>query len=81
MPERPISPQGRPEEVVVDAALRPRSLTEMIGQDRLRENLSILIQAARARGEALDHILFYGPPGPGQDLAWPTSSATRWAPG
>ena len=47
MPERTISPQGRPEEVVVDAALRPRSLAEMLGQDRLRENLSILIQAAR----------------------------------
>ncbi|HEX9118148.1 MAG TPA: Holliday junction branch migration DNA helicase RuvB [Anaerolineae bacterium] len=66
MPERPISPEGRPEEVVVDAALRPKSLAEMIGQDRLRENLSILIQAARARGEPLDHILFYGPPGLGK---------------
>jgi holliday junction DNA helicase RuvB len=66
MAERPISPQGRPEEVVVDAALRPRSLSEMIGQDRLRENLSILIQAARARGEALDHVLLYGPPGLGK---------------
>jgi Holliday junction DNA helicase RuvB len=66
MAERPISPHSRPEEVVVDAALRPRSLTEMIGQDRLRENLSILIQAARARGEALDHVLLYGPPGLGK---------------
>jgi holliday junction DNA helicase RuvB len=66
MPERAISPEGRPEEVVVDAALRPRSLAEMIGQDRLRENLGILIQAARARGEPLDHILFYGPPGLGK---------------
>ena len=66
MSERAISPEGRPEEVVVDAALRPKSLAEMIGQDRLRENLSILIQAARARGEPLDHILFYGPPGLGK---------------
>jgi Holliday junction DNA helicase RuvB len=66
MPERPISPHGRPEEVVVDTALRPRTLAEMIGQDRLRENLSILIQAARARGEALDHVLLYGPPGLGK---------------
>jgi holliday junction DNA helicase RuvB len=66
MAERPISPHGRPEEVVVDAALRPRSLSDMIGQDRLRENLAILIQAARARGEALDHILLYGPPGLGK---------------
>ncbi len=66
MPDRPISPQSRPEEVVVDAALRPRTLAEMIGQDRLRENLSILIQAARSRNEALDHVLFYGPPGLGK---------------
>jgi Holliday junction DNA helicase RuvB len=66
MADRPISPNSRPEEVVVDAALRPRSLTEMTGQDRLRENLSILIQAARARDEALDHILLYGPPGLGK---------------
>jgi len=66
MPERTIAPQSRPEEVVVDAALRPRTLAEMIGQDRLRENLAILIQAARARGEALDHVLLYGPPGLGK---------------
>jgi Holliday junction DNA helicase RuvB len=66
MPERTISPQSRPEEVVVDAALRPRALAEMLGQDRLRENLTILLQAARSRGEALDHILLYGPPGLGK---------------
>jgi Holliday junction DNA helicase RuvB len=66
MVDRTISPQGRPEEVVVDAALRPRLLDEMLGQDRLRENLRILIQAARSRGEALDHILLYGPPGLGK---------------
>jgi Holliday junction DNA helicase RuvB len=66
MVERTISPQGRPEEVVVDAALRPRNLDEMLGQDRLRENLRILIQAARSRGEALDHVLLYGPPGLGK---------------
>jgi Holliday junction DNA helicase RuvB len=66
MPDRPISPQSRPEEVVVDAALRPHTLAEMVGQDRLRENLEILIQAARARGEALDHVLLYGPPGLGK---------------
>jgi Holliday junction DNA helicase RuvB len=66
MVERTISPQGRPEEVVVDAALRPRSLDEMLGQDRLRENLRILIQAAISRGEALDHVMLYGPPGLGK---------------
>jgi Holliday junction DNA helicase RuvB len=66
MAERTVSPQSRPEEIVVDAALRPRTLTEMVGQDRLRENLTILIQAARNRSEALDHILLYGPPGLGK---------------
>lgn len=66
MTERTISPQGRPEEVVVDTALRPRTLAEMVGQDRLRENLEILIRAARARNEPLDHVLFYGPPGLGK---------------
>jgi Holliday junction DNA helicase RuvB len=66
MAERTISPQGRPDEVVVDAALRPKTLDEMVGQDRLRENLLILIQAALTRGEALDHILLYGPPGLGK---------------
>lgn len=66
MTERTVAPQSRPEEVVVDAALRPRTLAEMVGQDRLRENLSILLQAARARNEPLDHVLFYGPPGLGK---------------
>ncbi|PKO21190.1 MAG: Holliday junction branch migration DNA helicase RuvB [Chloroflexi bacterium HGW-Chloroflexi-1] len=66
MAERTISPHNRPEEVVVDAALRPRTLAEMVGQDRLRENLTILIQAALSRGEALDHVLLYGPPGLGK---------------
>ena len=46
--------------------LRPRSLEEMIGQARLRENLSVFIQAARERGETLDHLLFHGPPGLGK---------------
>ena len=66
MPERQISPESRPEEVVVDAALRPRTLVEMVGQDRLRENLDILIKAALNREEALDHVLLYGPPGLGK---------------
>ncbi|MGQ9492021.1 MAG: Holliday junction branch migration DNA helicase RuvB [Anaerolineae bacterium] len=64
--ERTVAPQSRPEEIVVDAALRPRTLAEMVGQDRLRENLEILIRAARARNEPLDHVLFYGPPGLGK---------------
>ena len=46
--------------------LRPRTLDEMIGQDRLRENLGVFVRAARERGECLDHLLFHGPPGLGK---------------
>ena len=49
-----------------EESLRPRTLDEMIGQRRLRQNLAIFVQAARQRGEALDHLLFYGPPGLGK---------------
>jgi Holliday junction DNA helicase RuvB len=49
-----------------DVGLRPRVLDDYIGQDRIRENLHVSIQAARGRGEALDHILLYGPPGLGK---------------
>jgi holliday junction DNA helicase RuvB len=49
-----------------EAGLRPRRLDEYIGQDRVRENLSVSIAAARGRGEALDHVLLYGPPGLGK---------------
>ncbi|ANI77943.1 MULTISPECIES: Holliday junction branch migration DNA helicase RuvB [Sphingobium] len=50
----------------VDAALRPKSLTEFIGQQAARENLRVFIEAARQRGDALDHVLFFGPPGLGK---------------
>ena len=66
MVERIVSPQSREGEVALDRALRPQRLSDIIGQDRVRENLSILIQAARQRGEALDHVLLYGPPGLGK---------------
>ena len=49
-----------------NSALRPQRLRELVGQDRLRENLSIIVEAAGARGEPIDHILFYGPPGLGK---------------
>ena len=80
MPDRPISPQSRPEEVVVDAALRPRTLAEMVGQDRLRENLSILIQAARAAGSRWIMSCSMARPGWARP-PWRMSSATRWASG
>jgi Holliday junction DNA helicase RuvB len=66
MVERTVSPQLREEEAALDRALRPTRLADFPGQERLKENLTILIEAARARGEALDHILFYGPPGLGK---------------
>ncbi len=64
--QRTISPQAEPEEVILDRALRPQRLSDLIGQDRVRENLRILIDAAKGREEALEHVLFYGPPGLGK---------------
>lgn len=66
MGDRLVSPTSRDEEAALDASLRPRRLDEYIGQDRVRENLKIFIAAAKARGEALDHVLLYGPPGLGK---------------
>ncbi|HXW08434.1 MAG TPA: Holliday junction branch migration DNA helicase RuvB [Vicinamibacterales bacterium] len=54
------------EDAQYEAGLRPRTLDEYIGQDRVRENLQVSIAAARGRGEALDHVLLYGPPGLGK---------------
>ncbi|MXO59046.1 Holliday junction branch migration DNA helicase RuvB [Altererythrobacter salegens] len=59
-----LSPQRQPEDA--DAALRPKSLGEFIGQEAARENLRVFIEAARGRGEAMDHVLFFGPPGLGK---------------
>jgi Holliday junction DNA helicase RuvB len=59
-----LSPQRQPEDA--DAALRPKSLGEFVGQEAARENLRVFIDAARARGEAMDHVLFFGPPGLGK---------------
>jgi Holliday junction DNA helicase RuvB len=64
--ERMISPKLKEEEVALDVSLRPKRLAEFIGQDRIKENLKIVIEAAKQRGEALDHVLFYGPPGLGK---------------
>jgi Holliday junction DNA helicase RuvB len=62
---RLVSSQRQSEDRL-DQALRPRTLTDLIGQERVKENLQILISAARQRSEALDHVLFYGPPGLGK---------------
>ncbi len=63
--DRLVSPEPRPDDRV-NQTLRPQTLQELIGQERVKENLSILIDAARQREEALDHVLFYGPPGLGK---------------
>jgi Holliday junction DNA helicase RuvB len=66
MADRIVSPKNRAEEAGLDVSLRPQSLDEYIGQERVKANLRILIEAATARGEALDHVLIYGPPGLGK---------------
>lgn len=63
--DRVIDGDERPEDQI-DRALRPTQLSEMIGQEQIKENLRILIDAAKLRSEALDHVLFYGPPGLGK---------------
>jgi holliday junction DNA helicase RuvB len=63
---RPLVSAERREEDVAEAPLRPQSLAEFVGQEHARSNLSVFINAARARREALDHVLFVGPPGLGK---------------
>ncbi|MHB9133188.1 MAG: Holliday junction branch migration DNA helicase RuvB [Armatimonadota bacterium] len=66
MDERLISGTETPEDVATTSALRPQRLEDYIGQPQLKENLTTSITAARGRGEALDHVLLYGPPGLGK---------------
>jgi Holliday junction DNA helicase RuvB len=61
-----VSAAAQEEELQFEATLRPRTLAEFTGQSKLKENLSIAIEAARRRGEAMDHVLLYGPPGLGK---------------
>ncbi len=61
-----LEPQAEAEEKTFDVTLRPKRLRDFVGQQKVRENLNILIEAARLRGEALEHVLFYGPPGLGK---------------
>lgn len=63
---RAITGAPTDEDLQYEAGLRPRTLDEYIGQDRIRENLQVSIEATRQRGEALDHVLLYGPPGLGK---------------
>lgn len=64
--DRLISPAPAPQEDVLERALRPKKLAEYVGQAKIRGQLEIFIQAARNRGESLDHVLLFGPPGLGK---------------
>ncbi len=64
--ERIVEPEFSPEDVDLEYNLRPKMLSEYIGQDKVKENMKIYIEAAKARGESLDHVLLYGPPGLGK---------------
>jgi Holliday junction DNA helicase RuvB len=64
--ERAVTPRQLAEDAPVERSLRPRRLAEYIGQERVKETLQIFIDAAKQRGESLDHVLFYGPPGLGK---------------
>lgn len=68
---QPDVDENNDEEVVIENTLRPRDFTNYIGQERLKKNLKLAIKAAKQRGDALDHVLLYGPPGLGKTtMAW-----------
>ena len=66
MTERLVSGNTREEDSPLDASLRPRKLADYVGQDKVKDNLRIAMTAAQQRGEPLDHLLLYGPPGLGK---------------
>ncbi len=66
MEKRIISTQVQEEDFGIEKSLRPQLLTEYVGQEKVKENLKIYIEAAKQRGESLDHVLFFGPPGLGK---------------
>ncbi len=63
---RIVTPDYSPEDVDLELSLRPRTIDDYIGQEKVKENLKIYIEAAKKRNEALDHVLLYGPPGLGK---------------
>lgn len=66
MEKRVISTQMQDEDIKIEKTLRPMTLDEYIGQEKAKANLKVYIEAAKLRGESLDHVLFYGPPGLGK---------------
>jgi Holliday junction DNA helicase RuvB len=68
-PGRKLVSAERRDEDAAEASLRPQKLSEFVGQEQARKNLAVFIEAARARKEALDHVLFVGPPGLGKTIS------------
>ncbi len=66
MKKRIIETEVTEEDIRVEPSLRPKTLSEYIGQEKAKQNLKIYIEAAKQRGDSLDHVLFYGPPGLGK---------------
>lgn len=66
MPNRMIETNLIEEDIKIEGSLRPQKLVDYIGQEKVKDNLKIYIEAAKQRGDALDHVLFYGPPGLGK---------------
>ena len=66
MEERITNPEPQPEEIPAEISLRPKTLDEYVGQEEMKRNLRVFIEAARGRSEALDHVLFHGSPGLGK---------------
>src|SRR5512147_943862 len=66
MTERIVEPERNDDDILIERSLRPSRFEDFVGQDRIKDNLSVFIQAARGREEALDHVLFCGPPGLGK---------------
>lgn len=66
MERRVISTKMQEEDIKIESSLRPQTLADYIGQEKIKDNLAVYIEAARQRQEALDHVLFFGPPGLGK---------------
>jgi Holliday junction DNA helicase RuvB len=72
--ERLVSPTASPHDVAIERSVRPKRLDEFVGQQVVREQMEIFIQAAARRGEAMDHSLIFGPPGLGKTTLPPSSA-------